>query len=375
MRNVKVVLLFLSSLGAVTAFGQKTCTSTPFPINSDINFADIIWVATDGATVSECNDMADGLITFVGDVRIDVSNNRKVTITNNVNIDGNFPISGGPGSTLSVNGGFRLYVTGDLGDATSNGVQYEVVTSTDEIRVDGTLYGKNDNAFTGDGKISGGYLNVKNGTTCGTPCPVTGGFNQCTSGDAFCTSSGALPVLLLHFEAKPDHDRGIVQLLWATSLEESFQEFIVQRSDNGEDFYDLETVKGQGRDVFNIESRYSFEDKAPLIGFNYYRLKAVDLDGSTEYFRIIAVKLSGPKRLVVFPNPSQGSTINFRTNFAPDESDRVIIINALGNELINASATSLGNSIHSEEPLQSGMYILKYTSRDFEIVSRVIVNH
>lgn len=374
--NRFLISIFCACLiGIIPVFAQKTCTSNPFPINADINFTDIVWVATDGATVAECNAMADGLITFEGDVQIDLSNGTKLTITNNVNIDGNFPISGGPGSTLSVNGGFKLYVTGDLGDATSNGVQYEVVTATDEIRVDGTLYGKNDNAFTGSGKISGGTLDVKNGSSCGIPCPVTGGFQNCTSGDTFCTTSGAtLPITLLYFEAEADASRSSVRLEWATTMEENFDKFIIQRSDNGKDFQDIETVPGQGQDLYNMTSLYSFTDDAPLVGFNYYRLKALDLDATFEYFKIIAVKLDGAKRIVVYPNPAPGRNINFRTNFtADDQTDRVVVLDALGNEVINLPANSYNNSIQPESPLKSGVYILKYTSKDFESNTRLII--
>lgn len=378
MKRFLISIFCVGLMAPAHIFAQKTCTSNPFPITADINFANIVWVATDGATVAECNAMADGLITFEGDVRIDVSNNTKVTITNNVNIDGNFPISGGPGSTLSVNGGFKLYVTGDLGDATSNGVQYEVVTATDEIRVDGTLYGKNDNAFSGEGKISGGTLNVKNGTTCPTPpanCPVRGGFESCTAGDSFCTTNGVtLPITLLFFEANASESGESVQLKWGTTMEEDFDKFIIQRSDNGKDFQDIYELDGQGHDLYNITSLYKFTDEAPLVGFNYYRLKALDLDATFEYFKIIAVKLEGAKKIVVYPNPTSGSNINFRTNFtADDQTDRVVVLDALGNEVFNLPASSYNNSIQPDAPLKAGVYILKYTSKDFESVTRLVI--
>src|SRR5688572_11785566 len=101
-------------------FSQKTCRSNPPTIGSNINFGSIAWTPGGGATVAECNDMADGLSTFTGNVIVDVANDITITITNNVNITGNFPISGGPGSKLTVNGGFTLHVTGDLGDNDNN---------------------------------------------------------------------------------------------------------------------------------------------------------------------------------------------------------------------------------------------------------------
>jgi hypothetical protein len=370
MKKLLEVLVVLCFGSSIQCLAQKTCTSNPTTISSDINFGSIVWTAGGGATTTECNDMADGLITFTGDVIVDLANNKTITISNDVEIIGNFPISGGPGSKLSVNGG-TLHVTQDLGDALNNGVQYEVVSASDAIIVDGTLYGKNNNAFTGSGSISGGTLNVKNGSTCGTPCPVSGGFTNCIDSDEFCSSNGVLPITLLYFTVVVEGKKAVLD--WATVLEENFENFVIERSQNGLEFTPIGVISGAGKDVFDVESKYHFVDSSPLIGFNYYRLKAVDLDGSVEYFVVRVVKITGPKLVSVYPNPADGKSIFFKLNFNPSEQDQAVLVNSLGVEVLRSKIHSIENSLDFDPALSPGVYILRYESADFESIIRISI--
>jgi hypothetical protein len=88
-------------------------------------------------------------------------------------------------------------------------------------------------------------------------------------------------------------------------------------------------VVGVGRNIYDTETNYSFDDKAPVLGANYYRLKALDLDGAAEYFGVIVIKSTGTKQLAVYPNPSSGESISFQVNFNPSESDQILLINSL----------------------------------------------
>ncbi len=354
-------------MSSLAGFSQKTCTSNPTTIGSNINFASITWTAGGGATVTECNNMANGTSTFTGNVLVDLANNKKITITNNVNITGNFPISGGPGSTLSVNGGYTLHVTGDLGDATNNGVAYEVVTSSDKIIVDGTLYGKNNNAFTGSGSISGGTLNVKNGSSCGSPCPVSGGFSGCTSNDAFCTNNGVLPVSLIFFQVKTDKD--FVWMNWATESELNFDYFSVERSLDAISFQEIGRVQGHG--TTRERHDYEFTDVMPVVGKLYYRLKTVDFDGYTEYFNIAAVEFAQQKSFKIYPNPVVDNKINFVLNFDAQQGTEIRATDLSGGEVFRFPVSE--NQFSLPISLNPGTYLFKIYSEGYSEVKRIVV--
>lgn len=203
-------------------------------------------------------------------------------------------------------------------------------------------------------------------------CQPPGGFTGPTAYD----ESGynpSLPVELLYFNAVGTNE--VVSLAWATTMEENFSEFIIQRSADGMLYEDIGNVQGQGFNIYDIESKYSFVDEAPFLGTNYYRLKAVDLDNSHEFSEVKAVRMNGSKKLAVYPNPSNGESISFRLNFSAQESDRIYLIDQLGVEILNDLATSMENTIVFHQVLKPGVYMLRYVSRDFEQVTRVVVTH
>lgn len=361
MKNVFV--LSLSIFWSSVLYGQ-TCTSNPTTISSSTNFSSVSWTSTGGASCPPSGN-------FTGDVVIIIGNNVNLTMDSDLTINGDFLITNNGSSTLTIPSGVDIHVTGDMGDANNNSVSY-VVDGT--LRVDGTFYGKNGNSFSGSGSISGGNLDLGNGSSCGNPCPVTGGFTGCTAGDSFCSTNSVLPVILLDFSAQATKES--IRLNWATIREENFREFVLQRSGKGIDFEDVASIPGAGKNIYEIRSDYSFEDKAPLIGWNYYRLKAVDLDDSYEYFEVIAAKYSGGKELTVFPNPSAGESISFRTNFNASEHDRVIVTNHLGVEIANVHVTSVSdNNISFASKLFPGVYVLKYVSENFERTVKVVVKN
>ena len=88
---------------------------------------------------------------------------------------------------------------------------------------------------------------------------------------------GALPVELVRFIVSADDD--FVALEWTTASEENFDYFSIERSEDGEGFYEIGTVAGHGDSQTPIN--YSFEDIDPIFGISYYRLNAIDYDGKS----------------------------------------------------------------------------------------------
>ena len=119
---------------------------------------------------------------------------------------------------------------------------------------------------------------------------------------AACTNfmfSVQLPVELLAFEAETVPAG--VQLDWSTAGEQNSAYFEVQRSSDGLHFESIGMVAaaGNSQDIL----AYSFLDKQPIPGLNYYRLKQVDLDGAYEILPVRAVDVSTFASLRVSPNP------------------------------------------------------------------------
>jgi hypothetical protein len=246
---------------------------------------------------------------------------------------------------------------------------------------------------------SGGTIDVtETGTDrlsiCGSPimkgagqCNSCGGTNSGTcayNGDPYCEPTGgftgplgyskdgydsSLPIELLSFKAS----KGItnVKLSWATASELNFHYFEVERSVDGNTFTAIGKIQGNG--TTNIRQDYSFEDEKPLIGKNYYRLKAVDFDGYTERFNVLMVDYDGKKNFSVYPNPSDGVTLHTETNFVPVKNSFVAIYTSTGAEVGRYIIESDAAELTMPVQLQSGWYYAKFISSEYTSVARILV--
>lgn len=106
-------------------------------------------------------------------------------------------------------------------------------------------------------------------------------------------------VLPVHFmDVFASREKQNVAVSWEIGLEVNTQEYLVERSANGEVFEVIGTVPAAQ------QSFYSFTDKQPLAGMVYYRIKARDFDNHLTYSKIVqlnnGLSLSG---INVAPNP------------------------------------------------------------------------
>lgn len=123
------------------------------------------------------------------------------------------------------------------------------------------------------------------------------------------TELAVMPVELTSFSAKASV--GKVNLHWTTATEINNSGFEIERSFDGNTFFSVGFVKGNGT---TTEPRsYSFTDD---IEFNatqslYYRLKQVDYNGSLNYSEIVSVVIEMPIEYALgqnYPNPFNPST-------------------------------------------------------------------
>ncbi len=301
----------------------------------------------------------------------DASNPRNLTANNTatITVTGTLIIWG----DLVVNNSLSWNITGTViikGNVImNNGASISV---SGNLSVDGDFIGGNntDVTITGGGGVSvGGTVDVGNNSNLtGPPGSFTAGGCSQGGGSSFC-NNGVLPIELLYFNASSIESE--INVTWGTSKEENFDYFIVQQSKNGEEYVDLGSVLGAG---YNTASRidYTFVHDQPLLGSNYYRLKAVDLDGTFEYFGPVVVSFDGLRNVSVYPNPVTEDYLNLELNFNPGENARIVIMNSFGVSVANY--TNVGIHTRIELPtLSAGVYFVKFQSAGLNETRRFIV--
>lgn len=133
-------------------------------------------------------------------------------------------------------------------------------------------------------------------TTINSNTGWTGNNNRITLNTADFTTP--LPIELSYFNATATANNQVA-LAWGTESELNNDYMAIERSQDGQKFFEIGKVKGAGTTV--EAQTYSFLDEAPKAGVNYYRIRQVDFDGTVEYHKVVAVSIKGGNSTNVYP--------------------------------------------------------------------------
>ena len=115
-----------------------------------------------------------------------------------------------------------------------------------------------------------------------------------------------LPVTMLSYTATVLPGPPAVRVDWTTGFEQNVKYFILQRSPDGQQFSNIDTVTPPNHS--GTGQSYTYTDHSPFPNNDFYRLTEVDLDGKIGYYSILEVSLaSEPAGLNISPNPNTGT--------------------------------------------------------------------
>ena len=171
----------------------------------------------------------------------------------------------------------------------------------------------------------------------------------------------ALPVSLVKFNAAKQTNQ--VKLNWTTENEINFSKFEVEKSADALSFSAISMVTAANRPVNN----YTALDVNPVKGYNYYRLKMIDIDGSFTYSNIVKVNFGDKLSLSIWPNPA-GNTLFIAEAKA---GDRINIIDTKGSVVLKKIVPAQNQSIQINQ-LSAGVYILELFSNGVLIRSTFV---
>ena len=178
--------------------------------------------------------------------------------------------------------------------------------------------------------------------------------------------SGALGVDLINFNAKNQDNKNTL-LNWTTTAEINNGYFEIQRSGSNTDFKTIGTVKGSGTTL--LAHDYSFIDDFPQDGYNYYRLRQVDLNGKVSYSSIVLVRFN-LKSIAIYPNPTSGKIyIRNNENFSKGKNIKVELLDYSGKVLYQQELKTSGVSVitfNLPSKIINGIYLIMVTNIDGE---------
>jgi hypothetical protein len=165
---------------------------------------------------------------------------------------------------------------------------------------------------------------------------------------------------------------GKVKLSWNIAAEADVAKYVVERSSNNITFNEVGSL------VATQSSSYNWVDNTPAGGNNFYRIRAIDKDGSSLYTSVVKVALGNKlSELTIAPNPIRSHTLNLQLSNFDKGVYSINIFNGQGQKVFSGSLNHVGGSATQTFQLpagiKSGMYSLQFVNGTTVINKNVVV--
>jgi hypothetical protein len=183
-------------------------------------------------------------------------------------------------------------------------------------------------------------------------------------------TSGVLPVTLTSVKAFQQNNG--ITVAWNTQTESGMEQYEVEKSANGTSFSKVNTTPAKA----GTSNSYNYFDATPINGANYYRIKAISLNGDVKYSSVVVVRL-GDKgtTLSVYPNPVKGNTISVSLNGLTKGNYTLSVFNQLGQQVLNRVISHNGGVATQTidlGKLSAGLYELRLSNGETVLTEKLI---
>ncbi|MBF9220957.1 T9SS type A sorting domain-containing protein [Hymenobacter ruricola] len=173
------------------------------------------------------------------------------------------------------------------------------------------------------------------------------------------TIQAPLPVTLTRFAALAA--RTDAQLSWQTASEHNNDRFVVERSVNGTSFAEIGVVRGQRESRTGADYAFTDLGAARQVAAGkpvYYRLRQVDVDGTSSYSAVRPVVFGATSVATVYPNPA-GRAATLDLSGLPAGDYTVQVLDLTGRQVASYALPGAGQHPLDLQPLATGTYVVR----------------
>ncbi len=176
----------------------------------------------------------------------------------------------------------------------------------------------------------------------------------------------ALPVTFVSVKAYDKN--GDIAVEWKVENESAMKEYQVEKSTDGGRFVHAATTAAANTGA----ASYSWLDQKATPGYNYYRIRSIDLNGKVNYSEIVKVLIEViTPEIKIYPNPIRDGVINLHLVNQPAGTYYIRLLNPLGQTIVAKQVTRAQGStiehIQWNYNLAHGTYQLQVTKPNGEL--------
>jgi len=163
-------------------------------------------------------------------------------------------------------------------------------------------------------------------------------------------------VLATHFKnVKAVENKEGISISWQTLNESNTQSYTIERSGNAQDYRDIANIPAKGQ----TENSYSYTDKNPLAGDNYYRIRENARNGTVSYSQTLKVNFIQSGVLSLYPNPAK-NTVTVK-GLDKNSASVIKIMDMQGREISSQHFDRVSTATLNIRSLAQGAYFVQIT--------------
>jgi len=185
------------------------------------------------------------------------------------------------------------------------------------------------------------------------------------AGDRFRIVFGPSVVLPVDFTAVEAVRRNKdIDVSWTVATEKEVEKYEVQKSSDGLSFTKVGVVSAGGN---SVSAHYSWLDQHAFEGYNYYRIRAIDISGTSLYSKIVLAQMDADHPAIeIYPNPVADQRLQVSINLAKEGAYTFLLLNAQGQPLMKKILEYNGGLLLQTLPIDksvpAGIYYLHILS-------------
>ncbi len=168
-----------------------------------------------------------------------------------------------------------------------------------------------------------------------------------------------------------------VDLSWATMMESGVNYFAIQRSSDGINFQDIDSVATKMKiSTHDYQLIYNYQDAHPLTGISYYRIKVVGRNGYNNQSAIVLIKNLQGEGTKIYPTLVENNQV-FVESDKNLRSVTMEFFDLTGKKLSETTWTSLNGKqvvqISKYGVLPSGTYVARLNSNGQNVKTQLVI--
>lgn len=181
----------------------------------------------------------------------------------------------------------------------------------------------------------------------------------------------AVPFVFNNVNGYWKNNQNILQ--WETKNQKTLSKYVIEKSSDRKAFFSVTAVSVPD----NNTRIYQWIDENPEPGYNYYRISSTNVEGKTEYSKVVEVYVEkSDESITVYPNPATAENFNLRLNHQEAGVYEVKLINSSGQTIMTETFSYIGgNGVEKINPGRSipkGIYQLQIKTPGGKKVTQVV---